>query len=87
MNTNMKVIEFKELDEIEDRSQDIEKLNKDLIQIKEIMNILATIVKEDGESIENIRDKTEMTKESAKNALDEIKKASQLQKQTLCVIS
>lgn len=80
-------IEFKELDIIEERHEEIEKLNKDLIQIRDIMNILSSIIEEDNKHIENVRQNVELTNEHAKQALTEIKKASALQKQTICTIS
>ena len=87
MDNQLKLIEFNEEDEIEERHNAIDLLNKDLVQIREIMTMLANIIEQDGERIEAVRDNVEKTKDQAENALNEIKQASKFQKQTICVVS
>jgi len=80
--------EFTDIDMIEERDNDIKKLyNNDLIQINDIMNTMSTLVNNNTQHINDLNQKTEQTNEHVKSARDEINKASELHKNTMCIIS
>ena len=83
-NTNQQIVFIEVENEVEERVNDIKKLNEDIVKIHQIFNELSVIVKHQGEQIEQTSNQTERSREHAQNGLNEINQS--VRRVRFCVI-
>jgi len=83
--------EYEHMDNlITERDQDIHKIQSQMIEVNEIMKDLASLVREQGEMIDNIETNIEHTAQNTTEAVQEVKKASEYQQKArnkLCIVA
>lgn len=70
---------------MEEREQDILRLNRDVALVNEMYKDMAEIIEKQGVVIEEIHTSTEQSRERAEEGLNQVKKAAELQ--PVCTIS
>lgn len=70
---------------MEEREQDIMRLNRDVALVNEMFKDMAEIIEKQGELVEEIHESTEASRARAEGGLEEVKKAAEYQ--PVCVIS